>query len=98
MGHSYAGTPNTVPTVAAAGCLAPWFDLLAFGVPINLGTLEASRIGVAFGTAIRAAQVLWAVFGLGSYAFSTLRRKAAVPPLYDCPETNFARNICMEER
>lgn len=95
MGHSYAGTPNTVPTVAAAGCLALWFDLLTFGVPINLGTLEASRIvvlrvlgcqawlGVAFGTSIRAAQVLWAVFGLGSYAFSTLRRKAAVPPLYD---------------
>jgi len=121
LGHSVAlahawlfltllGQPAPLLTVAAAGCLALWFDLLTFGVPINLGTLEASRIvvlrvlgcqaslGVAFGTAIRAAQVLWAGFGLASYAFSTLRRKEAVRPPYHCPESKSARNICMEER
>jgi uncharacterized protein (TIRG00374 family) len=121
LGHSVAlahawlfltllGQPAPLLTVAAAGCLALWFDLLTFGVPINLGTLEASRIvvlrvlgcqaslGVAFGTAIRAAQVLWAGFGLASYAFSTLRRKEAVRAPYDCPEAKFAPKICMEER
>jgi len=91
LGHSVAllhawlflcllGQPAPFTTVAAAGILALWFDLLTFMIPLNLGTLEGSRIvifkalgcqallGMAFGLAIRVAQVFWAGFGLVSYA------------------------------
>lgn len=78
------GQPAPVATVIGAGCLALWFDLLTFVVPLNLGTLEASRIivlevlgsqallGMTFGMAIRAAQLFWACFGLASYGIFTL--------------------------
>lgn len=64
---------------AAVGFLSLWFDLLTFSIPLNLGTLEGSRIvalkavggdallGMTFGVAIRVAQVFWACFGLASY-------------------------------
>jgi uncharacterized protein (TIRG00374 family) len=72
--------PAPLTTVAAAGFLSLWFDLLTFAVPMNLGTLEGSRIvvfkalgcpallGIAFGVTVRIAQVFWACFGLVSYA------------------------------
>ena len=84
---TFLGHPAPLVTVATAACLALWFDLLTFTVPINLGTLEASRIvilkvlgfqallGMAFGMAIRAAQLFWAGFGLVSYAFLTFRKE-----------------------
>jgi len=120
LGHSVAivhvwlfltllGQPASLVAVAAAACLALWFDLLTFAVPINLGTLEASRIvvlkvlgcqallGMAFGVAIRAVQVFWACFGLVSYAFTTLRRKEAAQRRCDCPKNESALNIYMEE-
>ncbi len=74
------GQPAPLTTVAAAGLLSLWFDLLTFAIPMNLGTLEGSRIlvfkalgcqallGMAFGVAVRIAQVFWACFGLGCYA------------------------------
>ncbi len=91
VGHSVAllhawlflrllGQPAPVATVAAAGILALWFDLLTFMIPLNLGALEGSRLlifkalgcqallGMAFGVAVRIAQVFWACFGLASYA------------------------------
>ena len=94
LGHSVAilhawlflrllGQPAPLATVVAAGFLSLWFDLLTFAVPLNLGTLEGSRIlvlsalgcqallGVAFGLAIRIAQVFWAFFGLASYSLMT---------------------------
>jgi hypothetical protein len=103
LGHSVAlahawffltllGQPAPLVTVAAAACLALWFDLLTFAVPINLGTLEGSRIlvlkllgcqallGMTFGLAIRAAQVFWACFGLASYALFTVCQKKGVHP------------------
>lgn len=72
--------PARLATIAAAGCLSLWFDLLTFAVPMNLGTLEGSRIlvfkalgcqallGMAFGVSVRMAQLFWACFGLLSYA------------------------------
>ncbi len=58
-----------------------WFDLLTFAVPLNLGTLEGTRVvafkaigysslmGMTYGVATRLAQMSWAAFGLLSYAF-----------------------------
>lgn len=92
LGHSVAllhawlflwllGQPAPFTTVAAAGILALWFDLLTFMIPMNLGTLEGSRLvifkalgcqallGMAFGVAVRIAQVFWAGFGLACYAW-----------------------------
>jgi len=58
-----------------------WFDLLTFAVPLNLGTLEGTRIvalqavgytavmGMTYGLALRLAQMFWAFFGLVSHAF-----------------------------
>jgi glycosyltransferase 2 family protein len=85
---TFLGQPAPVITVVTVACLALWFDLLTFAVPINLGTLEASRIlilkifgcqallGMAFGMAIRAAQLFWASFGLASYASFNFFQKA----------------------
>ncbi len=72
--------PAPAASVAAAAFLSLWFDLLTFAVPLNLGTLEGSRIlvfkslgcpallGMGYGVAIRIAQLFWAGFGLVSYA------------------------------
>jgi len=58
-----------------------WFDLLTFAVPLNLGTLEGTRIvalqavgytaamGMTYGLALRFAQMFWACFGLVNHAF-----------------------------
>ena len=78
--------PAPLATVAAAGFLSLWFDLMTFAIPLNLGTLEGSRIvvfnalgcpsllGMAFGVAVRVAQVFWAVFGLISYSLLAARK------------------------
>ena len=78
--------PAPLTTVMAAGLLSLWFDLLTFAVPMNLGSLEGSRIvvfkalgcqallGMTFGVAVRLAQVFWAGFGLVSYGFMTAGR------------------------
>ncbi len=78
--------PAPLATVAAAGFLSLWFDLLTFAIPLNLGTLEGSRIvvfkalgcpallGMAYGVAVRVAQVFWACFGLVSYTLFTARK------------------------
>jgi hypothetical protein len=60
--------------------LGMWFDLLTFAVPLNLGTLEGTRVvvlrafgysaltGLTYGFAFRLAQIFWACFGLLNYA------------------------------
>jgi hypothetical protein len=65
---------------AAAWFLGMWFDLLTFVVPLNLGTLEATRIvafraigytaltGMTYSIALRLAQMFWAGFGLIAHA------------------------------
>ncbi len=81
--------PAPLSTVAAAGFLSLWFDLITFAVPLNLGTLEGSRVivfkalgcsallGMTYGLAVRAAQVFWACFGLVSYSLFTTCKPAA---------------------
>ena len=92
--------PAPLATVAAAGFLSLWFDLLTFAVPMNLGTLEGSRIvvfkalgcpallGIAFGVSVRIAQVFWACFGLGCYALMASRK---VGPVSVAPAASMAR-------
>lgn len=79
--------PAPLATVAGAGFLALWFDLLTFAIPLNAGTLEGSRIlalkavgggallGMTFGVATRIAQLFWACFGLLNYALFTARKR-----------------------
>jgi len=71
--------PAPLPTVAAAGFLSLWCDLLTFAIPLSLGALEGSRIlaikavgdeaaqGLALGVAVRIAQLAWACVGLAIY-------------------------------
>jgi len=73
--------PFTAETVATLWVLGMWFDLLTFAVPLNMGTLEGSRVvafkavgmsaltGMTYGLALRLAQLSIACFGLASYAF-----------------------------
>ena len=68
-------------TVAAVWVLGMWFDMLTFAAPLNMGTLEGSRIvafkavgygavlGMTYGLALRLAQLSCVSFGLVSYAF-----------------------------
>jgi uncharacterized protein (TIRG00374 family) len=84
--------PAPLLTVAGAGLLSLWFDLLTFAIPLNLGTLEGSRVmvfkalgcatllGMTYGVAIRMAQVFWACFGLASYAMFNAQKRASASP------------------
>ena len=75
--------------VAGTWFLSMWFDLLTFAVPLNLGTLEASRIvalkalgysallGITYGMAFRLAQLFWSAFGLVSYGLLRVPPSAA---------------------
>lgn len=72
--------PASFSLAAAIWFLGMWFDLLTFAVPMNVGSLEGSRmllfklfaygssVGMAYGLALRLAQILWAAIGLASYA------------------------------
>ncbi len=96
--------PAPLATVAAAGFLSLWFDLLTFAIPLNLGTLEGSRIlvlkalgcqallGMTFGIAIRIAQLFWACFGLVSFALSTSRKSSLAPNRSGEPVPPIARD------
>lgn len=65
--------------IATVWVLGMWFDMLTFAVPLNIGTLEGSRIiafraigfgaatGLTYGIALRLAQLAVACFGLASY-------------------------------
>jgi hypothetical protein len=82
--------PAPFATFAAVGFLSLWFDLLTFAIPLNLGTLEGSRIvalkavggdallGMTFGVAIRVGQVFWACFGLASYSLLAVHEPGSV--------------------
>jgi uncharacterized protein (TIRG00374 family) len=73
---------------AAAWFLGMWFDLLTFAVPLNLGTLEGTRIiafkaigystlmGMTYGIAMRVTQMVWAGFGLAAHALLASRARA----------------------
>jgi len=72
--------PVSAATVVAVWVLGMWFDILTFAVPLNMGTLEGSRViafkavgygavmGMTYGLALRLAQLSCVCFGLVSYA------------------------------
>ncbi len=88
------GQDASLVMAATAALLGLWFDLLTFAVPLNLGSLEGTRIvtlkalgctallGLTYGFAIRFAQLFWAVFGLFAYWGLTAESKPALqsPP------------------
>jgi hypothetical protein len=74
-----------LPVAATVAFLGMWFDLLTFAVPMNMGSLEGTRVvvfkaigygavaGVAYGLAIRLAQIFWSVLGLALYGWLMAR-------------------------
>lgn len=75
----------SLPMAATVAFLGMWCDLLTFAVPMNMGSLEGTRIvvfkaigrgaasGMAYGLAIRMAQISWSVFGLALYGWLMAR-------------------------
>jgi hypothetical protein len=73
----YPFSPETIATIWVLGM---WFDMLTFAVPMNMGSLEGSRVvafkaagmgalaGMTYGLALRVAQLSVAGFGLICYA------------------------------
>lgn len=71
--------PFSPEIIATVWVLGMWFDLLTFAVPLNMGTLEGSRIvafkavgmgaltGMTYGIALRLAQLSVVSFGLANY-------------------------------
>ena len=70
----------SIETIATVFVLGMWFDMLTFAVPLNMGTLEGSRVvvfkavgmgaltGMTYGIALRLAQLSVVSFGLVNYA------------------------------
>ena len=78
--------PASLATAAAVWFMGMWFDLLTFAIPLNAGSLEGTRIlafklirygaplGLAYGVALRLAQLIWAATGLVLYGELTARK------------------------
>lgn len=87
---SFLHQPVSWITAMTVWVLGMWFDMLTFAVPLNLGTLEGSRVvafkavglaavpGMTYGVALRIAQLACACAGLMSYAWLTT--KTRIPP------------------
>lgn len=83
-----------LPVAATIAFLGMWCDLLTFAVPMNMGSLEGTRIvvfkavgrtaasGLAYGLAIRLAQIAWSVFGLALYGWLMAKQNKPneIPP------------------
>jgi hypothetical protein len=97
-----------LPVAATVAFLGMWFDLLTFAVPMNMGSLEGTRVvvfkavgygavaGVAYGLAIRLAQIFWSVLGLALYGWLMARgnKTNEMPPT---PLTSHS-SISLEEK
>jgi uncharacterized protein (TIRG00374 family) len=83
--------PASFSVAAAIWLIGMWFDLLTFAVPMNIGSLEGTRVlsfgllgygspvGMAYGIALRLAQIFWAAVGLVFYALLNGGKKSVVP-------------------
>jgi hypothetical protein len=85
----------SLPVAATVAFLGMWCDLLTFAVPMNMGSLEGTRIvvfkaigrgtaaGMAYGVAIRLAQISWSVFGLALYGWlmANENKPNQIPPV-----------------
>jgi uncharacterized protein (TIRG00374 family) len=77
----------SVVGVGGAWLMGLWFDIVAFAVPLNLGTLEGSRVlifqtlgygtlvGATCGVVQRLAQISCTVFGLANYGLLLRERR-----------------------
>ena len=86
------GYHASLSVAAGTWFLGMWFDLLTFAVPLNLGTLEGTRVvalqalcysaltGMTYGFALRLAQIFWACFGLLNYALLSSGAVAMLAP------------------
>ena len=82
---------------ACAWFLGMWFDLATFIVPLNLGTLEGSRIvtlkafgydallGMTYGVTLRFGQLFWSAFGLLNYGMLALQPSGLTPDIPAAP-------------
>jgi hypothetical protein len=85
--------PATFTTATSIWVLGMWFDMLTFAVPLNVGTLEGSRMialkavgfgtvpGLTYGIALRLAQLACAALGLIYYSRFIARSEKTQP----CP-------------
>lgn len=81
--------PASLAVAAGVWFMGMWFDLLTFAIPLNAGSLEGTRIlalklvgygaplGLAYGVALRLAQILWAAIGLVFYGELTAHKTPA---------------------
>jgi hypothetical protein len=82
--------------------LGMWFDLLTFAVPMNVGSLEGTRMlalrsngysslmGMTYGIALRLSQLVWSAIGMVLYAW-LVRHGARRGTAPQAPST---RNLC----
>lgn len=96
--------PTSLSVAAAIWFLGMWFDLLTFAIPMNAGSLEGSRVlvfrvfnlaaplGMAYGIALRLAQILWATIGLLFYG-QLIARKQAIPDSNSIPKESDPRKM-----
>ncbi|HLX72327.1 MAG TPA: lysylphosphatidylglycerol synthase domain-containing protein [Verrucomicrobiae bacterium] len=96
--------PAVLSIAAAIWFLGMWFDLLTFAIPMNVGSLEGSRVflfglfrfpaplGMAYGIALRLAQILWAMIGLAFYC-QLLARKGQSPATKPVSNANQEQTI-----
>lgn len=96
--------PTPLGVAATIWFLGMWFDLLTFAIPMNAGSLEGSRVlvfkllgftaplGMAYGVALRLAQILWAVVGLVFYG-QLIARKQPLPISSSIPKDGEVRRV-----
>lgn len=82
---------SSLAVAAAIWFLGMWFDLLTFAVPMNMGSLEGTRMvvfraagfaalpGIAYGLATRLAQLFWSGVGLAFYVWQSRQGKKNPP-------------------
>jgi uncharacterized protein (TIRG00374 family) len=93
--------PISAMAATAVWVLGMWFDMLTFAMPLNLGTLEGSRVflfkaiglsaaqGMTYGICQRLAQLCCACFGLMNYAW--LASKNGHSLLFNASEANITK-------
>ncbi len=101
--------PVSAMAATAVWVLGMWFDMVTFAMPLNMGTLEGSRVflfkaiglsavqGMTYGIAQRLAQLSCAGFGLMNYAW--LANQIEHSPLANAAEadvTNIKKNESSE--
>ena len=94
-----SGAQATITGAAGVWCLASWFDLAGFAVPLRIGVQEGARVfalvalglpsavGMAFAMVIRIQEICWAGFGLLFYVSMTSRNSGP----FDSAETTTKR-------